>query len=233
MTRQLFGEKGLGAWLKPREPDAVIAQERARQELAAYREAALASINEGGFAEAVCRIVVAGMISIGAFERRSLRLARLLAQLPNMHASVTQQTNWVLLLKQQARIAAVAPVEALNALERLLPDHATRERALAVAAAVMMIEPTLANPRSEIIEFLIGTLNVDPQRVIALARKLTDALEAAPATAKPAKAAARVRQPAAAAKPKAKTAATATGKKKAVESGTVRRRSTASGKTTN
>ncbi len=176
MTRQMFGPQGLGAWLKPHEPDAVVAHERALRELDVYREKALSHIAEGGFAEAVCRIVVAGMISIGAFERRSLRLARLLAQLP-MHASVSPKTNWVQLLKDQARLTAVAPVEALNALEQLLPDTATRERALAVSAAVMMIEPTLANPRSEIIEFLIGTLGVDPQRVIGLARKLTDALE--------------------------------------------------------
>ena len=176
-TRQIFGPEGLGAWLKPQEPDAVIAHERALRELETYRESALGRIAEGGFAEAVCRIVVAGMISIGAFERRSLRLARLLAQLPSMHASVSAKTNWVQLLKEQARITAVAPIEALNALEQLLPDTATRERALAVSAAVMMIEPTLANPRSEIIEFLIGTLGVDPQRVIGLACKLTDALE--------------------------------------------------------
>lgn len=176
MTRQLFGPNGLGAWLKPQDPDAVTAHARALTELEHARAAALAHITEGGFAEAVCRIVIAGMISIGAFERRSLRLARLLTQLP-MHASVSPQTNWVQLLKAQSRITAVAPVEALNALEQLLPDTASRERALAVAAAVMMIEPTLANPRSEIIEFLIGTLGVDPQRVIALARKLTDALE--------------------------------------------------------
>ena len=70
-----------------------------------------------------------------------------------------------------------ALLEALNALELLLPDTASRERALAVSAAVMMIEPTLANPRSEIIEFLIDTLGVDPQRVIALARNLTESLE--------------------------------------------------------
>jgi hypothetical protein len=90
------------------------------------------------------------------------------------------------LLKSQARITAVAPVEALNALEQLLPDTSSRENALAVAAAVMMIEPTLANPRSEIIEFLMSTLGVDPQRVIGLARKLTEALEVPPASAKPA-----------------------------------------------
>ncbi|MFJ3046560.1 DUF3141 domain-containing protein [Herbaspirillum chlorophenolicum] len=176
MTNQLFGPNGLGAWLPPREPDAEAAHRRALKELGEYRDAVLGSIADGGFAEAVCRIVIAGMVSVGAFERRSLRLARLLAQLPRMHASVSPQTNWVQLLKEQARIAAVAPVEALNALEQMLPDTATRERALAVSAAVMMIEPTLANPRSEIIEFLIGTLGVDPDKVIVLARKLTSAI---------------------------------------------------------
>jgi hypothetical protein len=214
-TRQLFGPNGLGAWLPPREPDAEVAHRRALADLGAYRDTVLQDIGQGGFAEAVCRIVIAGMVSIGAFERRSLRLARLLAQLPNMHASVSPQTNWVQLLKDQARITAVAPVEALNALERMLPDTATRERALALAAAVMMIEPTLANPRSEIIEFLIGTLGVDPDKVIALARKLTSAIGEQPdeirlparksAAAKPVKAPARKAAPAkAAVKPPAK-----------------------------
>jgi hypothetical protein len=178
-TRLIFGPWGLGAWFKPDEPDADIAHARALCDLKSFRESALSHIADGGFAEAICRIVLAGMVSIGAFERRSLRLAHLLAQLPaDVHTGITEPTSWVQLLKEQARITAVAPVEALNALDQLLPDTARRERALAVAAAVMMIEPTLANPRSEIIEFLIDTLRVDPQRVIGLARKLTDALKA-------------------------------------------------------
>ena len=176
MTRQVFGPNGLGAVLPPREADAEVAQRWAQEELGRYRSAVIGDIANGGFAEAVCRIVIAGMISVGVFERRSLRLARLLAQLPGMHASVSPQTNWVQLLKEQARVTAVAPVEALNALQQMLPDRASRERALALSAAVMMIEPTLANPRSEIIELLIGTLDVDPGKVIALARKLTTAI---------------------------------------------------------
>jgi len=78
----------------------------------------------------------------------------------------------------------VAPVEALNALEQMLPDRASRERALALAAAVMMIEPTLANPRSEIIEFVINTMQVDPERVISLAQKLTKEVATPPAAKK-------------------------------------------------
>jgi pimeloyl-ACP methyl ester carboxylesterase len=187
MTRQMFGEHGLGAWIKPDVPDADVAQQRALQELDDYREAVLSHIAEGGFPEAVCRIVLAGMVSIGAFERRSLRLARLLAQLPldnSKGKGGESKTNWIQLLKEQARITAVAPVEAMNALGAMLPDTDTRERALALSAAVMMIEPTLANPRSEIIAFLIDTLGVDPQRVIGLARKLTEALEAPQAKVK-------------------------------------------------
>jgi hypothetical protein len=79
-------------------------------------------------------------------------------------------------MRGQARITALAPVEALNALNDMIPDPASRENALALAAAVLMIEPTLANPRSEIIEFLIATLDVDPARVIELARGMTESL---------------------------------------------------------
>jgi pimeloyl-ACP methyl ester carboxylesterase len=182
LARTLYGPKGLGFWFKPALPDAEVAHARAQVDIEQARQAVLKSIAKGGVPEAVCRIVVAGMVSIGSFERRSLRLARLLSLLPaNARSLIPANVNWVQLLKEQARITAVAPVEALNALEQMLPDSARRELALAVSAAVLMIEPTLANPRSEIIEFLIGTLGVDPERVIGLAKVLTDSVGSAPA----------------------------------------------------
>jgi hypothetical protein len=181
LARTLYGPQGLGFWFKPAVPDAEVAHARAQADIAKAREAVLKTITQGGVPEAVCRIVVAGMVSIGSFERRSLRLARLLSLLPaNARSLMPAHINWVQLLKEQARITAVAPVEALNALEQMLPDSARRELALAVSAAVMMIEPTLANPRSEIIEFLIGTLGVDPERVIGLAKVLTDSVGGPP-----------------------------------------------------
>lgn len=183
LARKLYGPKGLGMIFKPDAPDSEVAQTRALHELEIIRASVLGHINHGGFAEAVCRIVLAGMASIGIFERRSFRLAKLLDMLPaDTLGSGSANTNWLSLLKEQARITAVAPVEALNAIEQMLPDTTSRERALAISAAVMMIEPTLSNPRSEIIEFLIATLDVDPERVMALARKLTDSVEVKPAT---------------------------------------------------
>ena len=192
LARSLYGANGLGFWFKPDAPDAQVAHARAQADIEQARQTVLKSITKGGIPEAVCRIVVAGMVSIGSFERRSLRLARLLTQLPQAERSaIPANVNWVQLLKEQARIAAVAPVEALNSLEQLLPDRPSRELALAIAAAVMMIEPTLSNPRSEIIEFLIGTLGVDPERVIGLAKVLTDSVDQTAASKPVAKASAK------------------------------------------
>jgi len=214
LARALYGPMGLGAWFKPDAPDAETAHARALQDIEAARQAVLGHITEGGFAEAVCRIVLAGMVSIGSFERRSLRLAKLLARLPaGTIGQAAAHTDWPALLKAQARITAVAPVEALNALEQLLPTPAARERALAVSAAVMMIEPTLANPRSEIIEFLIGTLGVDPARVMDLACQLTGGVEQPAAPAK------RVAEQ----RPQAKPARKTTTKSKTVAAGGRRR----------
>jgi len=208
-TRLAFGPLGLGAWLPPDAPDELRAKARAEADLAVVREDVLAHIAEGGFAEAVCRMVLAGMVSIGAFERRSFRLARLLAGVQEAGALPGHApSDWQGLLKAEARIAAVAPVEALNALGQMLPDIASRERALAVAAAVLMIEPTLQNPRSEIIELLIDALGADPQRVIELSRRLTSPIEQLVpkprAKAVPAKAPARKTARAGARKPAAK-----------------------------
>lgn len=178
-TRSLYGTTGLGAWFKPEPATALAAQTWAKEMLAAQREAVLARVNEGGFAEAVCRIVLAGMASVGAFERRSLRLAQLLTHLPSgIPPLLPTPIDWRATLKSQAQITAVAPVEALNALPFLLVDDASGEAALALSAAVMMIEPTLNNPRSEIIEFVMDALGANPQRVMALARALTEALDA-------------------------------------------------------
>jgi hypothetical protein len=182
-ARWFYGPQALGALLAPDAPDEDVAVARAHVALAQARREALLQIGDGGFPAAVCRIVLAGMVSIGTFERRSLHLARLLTRYgrqkngsESRYAGALSTREWSALMRGQARITALAPVEALNALNDMIPDPASRENALALAAAVLMIEPTLANPRSEIIEFLIATLDVDPARVIELARGMTESL---------------------------------------------------------
>lgn len=191
-SRLAFGPLGWGAWFKPQPSDEARAVARSQAQLADASASVLATLAEGGFEQAVCRIVLAGMVSIGSFERRSLRLARLLAELPlnelprDRAHSAMPVSEWQRRLKAEARIAAVAPVEALSALAQMLPHPTDREHALAVAAAVLMIEPTLHNPRSEIIELLIPMLDLEPDSVIALARRLTTQVTQAKPAAIPA-----------------------------------------------
>jgi hypothetical protein len=172
-TRLVFGPWGLGALCKPAATMESTAVARALEEIELHRQDVLAHVAEGGPAQAVCRIVLAGMTSLGNFERRSFRLASMLAAL-----QPASGPNWLDLMRAEARIAAVAPVEALNSLGKMLPTQEQREHALAVAAAVMMIEPTLDNPRSEIIELLIGMLDLDATHVMDLACSITASLGA-------------------------------------------------------
>jgi hypothetical protein len=172
-ARLVFGPLALGAWLPPDAPAEQLAMARADQELDAARLTVLPQIASGGYSAAVCRIVLAAMAGKGAFERRSLRLARRLAELPAAAGSAPHSVpEWRVLARTEARVLAVAPLEALDALAQMLPGAAQRESALAVATAVLMIDASLNNPQSDLIDRLTGLLGVAPQRVITLARQL-------------------------------------------------------------
>ncbi|GAB4400111.1 MAG: DUF3141 domain-containing protein [Rhodoferax sp.] len=178
-ARWVCGPQGLGAWFAPRPSPQARAQAQAEQTLTRARAMALAQATRGGFAEAVCRIVVAGMLSDGVFERRSLRLARLLSRYPASQPEHRRSPEqWNATLKSQARIVAVAPLEALQALPALLPVTEDRATALAVAAAVFMIDLKRSNPRNDFIEDLMQALGLDAQQVMARAQALSEGVQA-------------------------------------------------------
>jgi hypothetical protein len=189
-TRVAFGPAGVGAWLRPDPADEDIAAARAQAELDATRIEVLARIGEGDFDRAVCRIVLAAMASNGRFERRSLRLARRLAEGPAAAEGVRQRSTlgWRDLVRDEAMVRAVAPVEALEALVRLLPTAIARERALAVAAAVLVAEPTAEDNGAEFLGGLVELLGADPRHVMKLGFELTHAIEL---SSKPARKSAR------------------------------------------
>jgi hypothetical protein len=175
-TRAAFGPVGLGAWFKPLPSDAERAAERAQADLARHRREVLPQLGAGGYAHAVCRIVQAGMQESGHFERRALRLAR---QLADLHPSDEHgdAIDWSTLVREQARVLAVAPLQALQAVDALLPTPELRERALAVAAAVLMVDPQPEAPQYDVVQRLMVYLGVSPERVFALAQALVQPIE--------------------------------------------------------
>lgn len=174
-----YGPRGLGALLPPAAADELAALHRAGSDEAKARKLALANADKGGFAEAVCRIVVAGISKRGAIERRNLRLGQLLG---SSHREMVRQMfgvpasaeplDWPKILDAQALVVTFAPQEAMAALPQLLPTKAEREHALALAAAVLMAEPTLSDPTSPAARFIREQLGVDPARIAALSLSL-------------------------------------------------------------
>jgi hypothetical protein len=87
--------------------------------------------------------------------------------------------EWQKLFDGQALIVAFAPEEAIAHLPQMLPTQAERERAVALAAAVLMAEPELADPKSELSRKVHELLGIDPARAAALALSLAQAVESA------------------------------------------------------
>ncbi|WP_088285218.1 DUF3141 domain-containing protein [Ideonella sp. A 288] len=183
-ARLAFGPLGVGALLPPDPPAEQLAVARAQAELQLARDEVLTQIDSGGYARAVCRIVLAAMAGHGAFERRSLRLARRLAELPPAPGAAPRSVvEWRALAHAEARVLAVAPLEGLEALARMLPTAPERERALAVATAVLMVDSTVIKSPPDVIAGLIRALQADAQRVTELAAQLCASAVHAPAPA--------------------------------------------------
>jgi hypothetical protein len=104
------------------------------------RSGRLAAIDAGGFADAVVRIMVALAHAGAGTRRRSLAaydgLVSRDVRLTDLHGPALSE-----MIKKQSGIMKSAPEAALSALSRLLPSRADRQKALAVASALMVIEP--------------------------------------------------------------------------------------------
>jgi hypothetical protein len=103
----------------------------------------LAEIDAGGFADAVVRMMVALAHAGADTSRRSLAaydgLAGRDVRLTDIHGPALSQ-----MIKKQSAIMKSAPEAALSALICLLPSRADRQKALAIASALMVDEADAA-----------------------------------------------------------------------------------------
>jgi hypothetical protein len=106
-------------------------------------------------------MLIAVMKKRGAIDRRSFMIAHELSE-HRPDQPVLTEADLHALLASQALLMQLDPEAALEALPRLLPSQADRERAIALVARVMMLEPDLSDPDSPAAKMVQKYLDLDP-----------------------------------------------------------------------
>ncbi len=140
----VYGALGtLGAPAQPVE-DAAAAATEALAEAPELR-AVLARIAEGGYAEAVVRMMILLARARGGVRRTRLARSNALLTTEQPFAGMTAAARQAL-IREQTLIVELSPEEALATLPTLLPDAADRRRALDAVAEVAGPEEELGEP---------------------------------------------------------------------------------------
>jgi hypothetical protein len=147
MVKLAYGPLGLGAFFPAEPPLEAQAEKTAAERWKAQVAALQGKFDDGGFPEAVARMLIAVIKRRGAIDRRSFLIAREISEhrgdLPALSEAELHS-----LIAEQALLMQFDPEAALEALPRLVPLEADRERAVAIVARVMMVEPDLSDPES-------------------------------------------------------------------------------------
>jgi hypothetical protein len=161
MVRLAYGSLGFGTFFPPEPPSEVqngkTAEEQWKSKLAALRD----EFDQGGFPEAVARMLIAVIKKRGAIDRRSFLIAHEISEHRSGLPAISEAEVHSL-IAEQALLMQLDPEAALRALPRLLPSETDRERAVALVARIMMLEPELSDPDSPAAKEVKKYLDLDP-----------------------------------------------------------------------
>jgi len=161
MVKIAYGPLGLGAFFPPEPPLEAQAEETAQEQWKAKLAALRGKIEQGGFPEAVARMLIAVIKKRGAIDRRSFLIAHEISEQRGDLPAISE-ADLHSLIAEQALLMQFDPEAALKALPRLLPSEAERERAVAIVARVMMLEPDLSDPDSPAAKAVQKYLDLKP-----------------------------------------------------------------------
>jgi pimeloyl-ACP methyl ester carboxylesterase len=161
MVKLAYGPLGLGAFFPPKPPLGAQAEKTAEETSKAALIALRGKFDQGGFPEAVARMLIAVMKKRGGIDRRSFLIANELSEHQRDKRPLSEAEVHSL-LAQQTLLIQLDPEAALRALPRLLPSDTDRERAVAIVARVMMLEPDLSDPNSPAAKMVQKYLDLEP-----------------------------------------------------------------------
>ncbi|HLE24737.1 MAG TPA: DUF3141 domain-containing protein [Thermodesulfobacteriota bacterium] len=156
----LYGPFGLGAIFPPEQPEKIETKEGIKTQLEAKKAQMENRFEEGGFVEAVVRMLIAGIKKKGAAERRSFLIAEKLRK-QNGDLRWPTRSEFKKLVREQTLILSMDPERAIQALPKLLPTKEERIKAVALVGKILMVEPELADPKSQLAKRVKEILGVE------------------------------------------------------------------------
>ena len=177
----VYGPLGLGAFLPPDPPLEAQAHARAQEALDAARAESEPLLEAGGFPEGLVRMLYAAIAEKGVLTRRSVRIAQMTGLLANnlieqgKIKGVKGPVDWKTVREQQARVLALFPDRAIEALPRLLTDAKQRALATALVGKIMLMDSDAGDIRSGLAAKAEALLGVDYETATAsVSRGLLD-----------------------------------------------------------
>jgi hypothetical protein len=149
LVRALYGPAGLGAIFPPEQLEKIETKEGTRTQLETKKAQLGNRFEEGGFVEAVVRMLIAAIKKKGAVERRSFLIAEKLRK-QNGDIPWPTRTEFKKLVREQTLILSKDSEKAMQALPKLLPTKDERIKAVTLVSKILMLEPELADPKSQL-----------------------------------------------------------------------------------
>ncbi len=192
----VYGPLGMGAFLPPDAPLHEQADARAQEMLEAARAELEPLITVGGFPEGLVRMVLGAIAEKNLVTRRSMRIAQIIGHAADRLIasgaipSVKSPVDWMAVRAQQARILALFPEQAMQAIPQLMPNATERTAARMLADRIMLLDGADSASPSDFAQQIQTLLQVqEPRGASSDAPSSFDAADAgtskAPAKRKP------------------------------------------------
>jgi hypothetical protein len=166
-VKWMYGPFGWGAVFPPEQPAETTRRELAAENLDAARAEMESHLETGGFPAGLVRMLLIAFHDKGSIRRRSIRLARIAGHTTDELIAngklkhVKGPVDWKTVREEQARLLALFPDRAVEALPKLLARAGERQLACAMVGRIMLVDPEVADPHSDLVRKAQEALGVE------------------------------------------------------------------------
>lgn len=166
-VKWVYGPLGFGAVFPPSMPTEEQSRQAFEAQLGETRAELETRLETGGFPAGLVRMLLIAIRDKGSIRRRSIRLAQVAGHVTDELIAngklkkVKGPVDWRAVREEQAKVLALFPDRAIDALPKLLSNPGERQLACAMVGRIMLVDPEVADPHSDLIMRAQDALGVD------------------------------------------------------------------------